>query len=679
MRSTMQDVPLTITTILRHAARVNGDRTVTTAMGEGRYRTITYRELGEQVGRLANALRGLGITGDQRVATFMWNNAEHLAAYLAAPSMGAVLHTLNIRLSPEQIAYIANEAEDQVIIADVSLTRPTRSGAAAAGHRAHRDRGRRRRPRTARRRPARPCCGTTRSLAGQSPEFDWPDIDETSAAAMCYTSGTTGNPKGVAYSHRSSYLHSTMVCSANGMGLGINDSALAIVPMFHANAWGMPYAALMAGADLVLPDRYMDAPSLIDLIETQRPTVSCAVPTIWNDVMHCLDKAPGRDISSLRLVTCGGSAVPLSMMQKFQKDFGVKIIQGWGMTETSPLATLAWPRTGVSEEEHWAQRITQGKVVCGVELRIVGEDGDPLPSDGKAVGEIEVRGPWITGSYYRGHDESKFDHGWLRTGDVGRVDPLGYVTLTDRAKDVIKSGGEWISSVELENHLIAHPAVLEAAVVAVPDERWQERPLAAVVLEDGAEATPQELREFLADKVVRWWLPERWTFIDAGAADQRRQVRQEDHPRAARRRRLRGDRGPRLAFGALVGGHDGSAAEADVVLQRGGDAVDLTLVGGAAQLPGELGALRQPGGAQRMALGDQAARRVDHPAAAVGGVAVVDQLGRLALTAQAERLVQQQLVGREAVVQLDDLEVRRARVRTGRKPVGRLARSCRSR
>jgi fatty-acyl-CoA synthase len=259
----------------------------------------------------------------------------------------------------------------------------------------------------------------------------------------------------------------------------------------------------------------MDAPSLIDLIETQRPTVSCAVPTIWNDVMHCLDKAPGRDISSLRLVTCGGSAVPLSMMQKFQKDFGVKIIQGWGMTETSPLATLAWPRTGVSEAEHWAQRITQGKVVCGVELRIVGEDGDPLPCDGKAVGEIEVRGPWITGSYYRGHDESKFDHGWLRTGDVGRVDSLGYVTLTDRAKDVIKSGGEWISSVELENHLIAHPAVLEAAVVAVPDERWQERPLAAVVLEEGAEATAQELREFLADKVVRWWLPERWTFVEA--------------------------------------------------------------------------------------------------------------------------------------------------------------------
>jgi fatty-acyl-CoA synthase len=513
MRSTMQDVPLSITTILRHACGPNGDRTVTTAMGEGRYRTITYRELGEQAARLANALRGLGITGDQRVGTFMWNNVEHLAAYLAAPCMGAVLHTLNIRLSPEQIAFIANEAEDQVIIANLSVA--------------------------AQLAPVLPLLETVQTviavgegdldaltasgkevlryedlLAEQSPDFDWPILDETSAAAMCYTSGTTGNPKGVVYSHRSSYLHSTMVCSGNGMGLNLNDSALAIVPMFHANAWGVPYAAMMAGANIVLPDRFMDAPSLIDLIQTQRPTVSAAVPTIWNDVIHCLAKSPGRDISSLRLVTCGGSAVPLSMMQTFERDFGVQIIQGWGMTETSPLATLARPPDGLSEDEHWAWRTTQGKVLCGVEVRIVDEEGHTLPHDGKAVGEIEVRGPWITGAYYGGHDQLKFDDGWLRTGDVGRVDQLGYVTLTDRAKDVIKSGGEWISSVELENHLIGHPAVLEAAVVAVPDERWQERPLAAVVLEEGAQATPQELREFLTDKVVRWWLPERWAFID---------------------------------------------------------------------------------------------------------------------------------------------------------------------
>jgi fatty-acyl-CoA synthase len=284
--------------------------------------------------------------------------------------------------------------------------------------------------------------------------------------------------------------------------------------MFHANAWGLPYAALMAGADLVLTDRFLDPKSVIDTIETQRPTVAGAVPTIWNDVMHCLESSPGHDISSLRLVSCGGSAVPVSLMRAFEEKFDVQIRQLWGMTETSPVATMAWPPPGVSEEEHWALRSTQGRPMCGVEVRIVDDAGEPLPNDGKAVGELEVRGPWITGSYYLNRDESKFDSGWLRTGDVGRIDPLSYVTLTDRAKDVIKSGGEWISSVELENHLIAHPAVLEAAVVGVPDERWQERPLAAVVLNEGAEATSAELREFLADKVVRWWLPERWTFID---------------------------------------------------------------------------------------------------------------------------------------------------------------------
>ena len=352
-------------------------------------------------------------------------------------------------------------------------------------------------------------------LALQSPDFDWPDIVETDAAAMCYTSGTTGNPKGVVYSHRSSYLHAMTTCSANTLGIGAEDSVLPIVPMFHANAWGLPYAALMAGADLILTDRFLDATSLIDVIETQRPTVAGAVPTIWNDVRHCLAASPGRDISSLRLVSCGGSAVPVSLMRAFEDEFDVEIRQLWGMTETSPVATMAWPPPGASDEEHWALRATQGRPMCGVEVRIVDDAGDPLPNDGKAVGELEVRGPWITGSYYQNRDESKFSNGWLRTGDVGRIDPLSYVTLTDRAKDVIKSGGEWISSVELENHLIAHPAVLEAAVVGVPDERWQERPLAAVVLNDGAEASPAELREFLSDKVVRWWLPERWTFVDA--------------------------------------------------------------------------------------------------------------------------------------------------------------------
>ncbi len=512
MDSTMQDFPLTISSIMRHACELHGDRTVSTATGDG-YRHTTVREVGEQAARLANALRRVGITGDQRVATFMWNNAEHLAAYLAVPSMGAVLHTLNIRLSAEQIAFIANEAEDQVVIADLSLT-----GVLA---------------------PVLPLLETVHTviavgdgdvdalsqsgktvlrydevLAAESPEFDWPEVDERSAAAMCYTSGTTGNPKGVVYSHRSSYLHAMMTNTVNAVGLGFTDKVLPIVPMFHANAWGMPYGALMAGAHIVMTDRFLDSKSLIDLIETQRPTVAAAVPTIWNDVLHRLETDPGHDISSLRLVTCGGSAVPTSMMKAFEKDHGVCIVQAWGMTETSPLATIARPLPDADGEQRWAQRSTQGRAVCGVEARIVDDDGNPLPHDGKAVGEVQVRGPWITGAYYHNRDGSTFGDGWLHTGDVGRIDPSGFVTLTDRAKDVIKSGGEWISSVELENHLMGHPAVSTAAVVAVPDERWQERPLAVVVVNDGADVCAKELREYLGDKVVRWWLPERWAFIE---------------------------------------------------------------------------------------------------------------------------------------------------------------------
>jgi fatty-acyl-CoA synthase len=513
MQSTMQDFPLTIAAILRYAAGVHGDRTVTTATGNGGYRHSTYADVAKRAARLANALRKLGISGDERVATFMWNNQEHLEAYVAVPSMGAVLHTLNIRLFPEQIEFVAYEAEDKVVIADLSLapvlapvlrTMETVHTVIAVGEG----------DASALSAPGKQLLRYHELIAAEDDEFDWPDIDERSAAAMCYTSGTTGHPKGVVYSHRSSYLQSMAACGGNGIALGFNDKALPIVPMFHANAWGLPYAALMAGADLILPNRFMDAASLVGLIETQRPTVAGAVPTIWNDVMNYLDDQPGHDISSLRLVACGGSAVPVTLMQTFERQHGVQIRQLWGMTETSPLATVAWPPPGTNEDRHWQLRATQGRPLCGVEARIVDDDGVPLPHDGAAVGELEVRGPWITGSYYRNTDESKFQSGWLRTGDVGRIDPQGYVTLTDRAKDVIKSGGEWISSVELENQLIGHKAVLEAAVVGVPDDRWQERPLAAVVLKDGVDVSAQELRDFLVDKVVRWWLPERWTFVD---------------------------------------------------------------------------------------------------------------------------------------------------------------------
>lgn len=513
MQSTMQDVPLTITGILRYATEVHGARTVTTLTDDG-YRSTSYRELGDQVARLANALRRLGITGDQRVATFMWNNTEHLAAYLAIPAMGAVLHTLNIRLFAEQIVYVANEAEDQIVLVDLSLA-GLLAPVLAQLHTVHTviavgdgDTG-----------PLEGAGKTvlryTELLAAEQPDFAWPQLDENSAAAMCYTSGTTGNPKGVVYSHRSAYLHTMAACTANGIGVGSDDCVLPVVPMFHANAWGLPYAALMAGADLALPGRHLDAASLVDVIETQRPTVTGAVPTIWNDVMHYLDREPGHDISSLRVVVCGGSAVPVSLMRTFEERHGVQVRQLWGMTETSPLATVAWPPPGTPADQHWVIRGSQGRPVCGVRARIVDDTGAELPRDGVAVGELEVRGPWITGSYYLDPDAAKFESGWLRTGDVGRIDAQGFVTLTDRAKDVIKSGGEWISSVELENVLIGHPDVIEAAVVGVPDDRWQERPLAVVVPRAGAAITAAELRTFLSDKVVRWWLPERWTFVEA--------------------------------------------------------------------------------------------------------------------------------------------------------------------
>lgn len=510
MQSTMQDFPLTITTIMRYGADAFGDVEVSTWTGDGSRRR-GYAEIGERAARLAGALRGLGVDGDQRVATFMWNNTEHLEAYLAVPSMGAVLHTLNLRLFPDQLVYIANHAEDYVVIVDGSLI-PLLAGVLpqlkTVRHVIVVGEG-----------DTSPLDGAGKELhsyedllAAAPPTFDWPEIDERSAAAMCYTSGTTGNPKGVVYSHRSAYLHSMAASTGNAIGLSASDRVLPVVPMFHANAWGLPYAAVMAGAALIMPDRFLQAEPLVRLIETERPTVAGAVPTIWADVLRHT-KEHGSDLSSLRLVPCGGSAVPEALMRGFD-EIGVRIVQAWGMTETSPVATVAHPPPGSSGEEAWQARISQGRVLAGLEMRIVGDGDVVLPNDGEAVGEVEIRGPWITGAYYKDEDPDKFHDGWLRTGDVGTLSPGGFLTLTDRAKDVIKSGGEWISSVELENHLMAHPDVLEAAVVGVPDDRWQERPLASVVVREGATVTPEQLREFLTGRVAKWQVPERWTFIE---------------------------------------------------------------------------------------------------------------------------------------------------------------------
>ncbi|GAA0266866.1 long-chain fatty acid--CoA ligase [Actinomadura nitritigenes] len=509
MWSTMQDFPLTITTIMRYGTQVCGSAEIATWTGDGARRR-TYAEVGERAARLAGALRALGVDGDQRVATFMWNNTEHLEAYLAVPSMGAVLHTLNLRLFPDQLVYIANHAEDYVVIVDGSLLpllAPVLSQMKTVRHVVVVGDG-----------DTAPLEGAGKQLhsyeellAAAPPEFDWPEIDERAAAAMCYTSGTTGNPKGVVYSHRSAYLHSLSVCTGNALGMSGADVVLPVVPMFHANAWGLPYAAMLAGASLVMPDRFLQAEPLVRLIEEERPTIAGAVPTIWSDVLR-YTREHGSDLSSLRLVPCGGSAVPEALMRGFD-EIGVRIVQAWGMTETSPVATMAHAPAGAEGERAWQARVSQGRVLAGLEIRVVGDGDVVLPNDGDAVGEVEIRGPWITGAYYRDEDPGRFHDGWLRTGDVGNLSPDGYMVLTDRAKDVIKSGGEWISSVELENHLMAHPDVIEAAVVGVPDDRWQERPLASVVVRDGASVTAARLREFLTDRVPRWQLPERWTFI----------------------------------------------------------------------------------------------------------------------------------------------------------------------
>jgi fatty-acyl-CoA synthase len=517
MRSTMMDVPLTVTAIMRHGTTAYGSSEVVTLTGAGTRRQ-SYAETGARAARLANALRALGVDADQRVATLMWNNSEHLEAYLAIPSMGAVLHTLNLRLDPQVIGYIADHAGDDVVIVDATLVPllvQVLPHAPAIRHVivTSADDETEFAPPAELLALGRPVHSYEELLAAQPAAFDWPEPDERSAAAMCYTSGTTGHPKGVVYSHRSMHLHSMAACMGGVFGLSDRDRVLPVVPMFHANAWGLPYAALLAGADLIMPDRFLQPAPLVKLIEAERPTVAGAVPTIWNGLLQHV-RTHGGDLSSLRLVPCGGSAVPHSLQEAYEKELGVRILQAWGMTETSPLGSVAYPPADATEEEAWRYRDSAGRLMCEVEHRLVGEGDVVLPCDGEAVGEIEVRGPWITGAYYRDDDPHKFHDGWLRTGDVGTIDPIGYVNLTDRAKDVIKSGGEWISSMELENLLMAHPEVTEAAVIGVADEKWGERPLAAVVVPDGSAVTASELRSFLADKVPRWQVPERWAFID---------------------------------------------------------------------------------------------------------------------------------------------------------------------
>ncbi|MFD9904690.1 long-chain fatty acid--CoA ligase [Streptomyces sp. NPDC059063] len=519
MLSTMQDVPLTVTRILNHGTTVHGSAQVITWTGDGAPQRRSFREIGARAAQLAHALReDLGVAEDERVATFMWNNAEHVEAYFAIPCMGAVLHTLNLRLPADQLVWIVGHAADRVILVNGSLLgllaplldrMPTVEHVVVSGpgDRSLLD-------------GVRAQVHEYEDLIADRPTgYDWPELDERRAAAMCYTSGTTGDPKGVVYSHRSIYLHSMQVNMAQSMGLTDADISLVVVPQFHVNAWGLPHATFMTGVGMLMPDRFLQPAPLAEMIEAERPTHAAAVPTIWQGLLAELNAKP-RDVSSLGHVTIGGAACPPSLMEAFDRH-GVRVCHAWGMTETSPLGTVAHPPAhAVGTDEEFAYRLTQGRFPAGVEARLVGPGGAHLPWDGESAGELEVRGPWIAGAYYGGaagdvlKPEDKFSaDGWLKTGDVGVISADGFLTLTDRAKDVIKSGGEWISSVELENALMSHPDVAEAAVVAVPDEKWGERPLATVVLKEDATADYTALRDFLATRVAKWQLPERWTRV----------------------------------------------------------------------------------------------------------------------------------------------------------------------
>jgi fatty-acyl-CoA synthase len=507
--STMQDAPLLVSGILRHGQQVYGDSRVLTIVGPGGESVeAPFGEVAARAEQLAKALARLGVGDGDRVGTFLWNNQTHLEAYLAIPAMGAVLHTLNLRLFPEQLAFVINHAEDQVIIVDdtlVPLLARVRDQLTTVKHIVVAGAG------------DASALGETipygELLAAEEPGYEWPNFDERQAAAMCYTSGTTGNPKGVVYSHRSTYLHTLAITSGSSLGINEADRVLSIVPMFHANAWGTPYGCFLTGADMIMPQQFLQAEPLVAIIERHRPTLSAGVPTIWSDLLRYA-QSHAVDLSSLRLITAGGAAVPRQLIERFQDELGIEMFQGWGMTETSPLCALAIPPRGTPPEEEMDWKAKTGRVVPGVEVRVVGEDGSILPSDGESVGEFEVRGPWIAGSYYKDPTPERFHDGWLRTGDIGSLDGRGFMQISDRTKDVIKSGGEWISSVELENEVMAHPGVVEAAVIAVPDERWSERPLVAVVLEPGATVTADDLLDFLGGRVSRWWLPERWVFIE---------------------------------------------------------------------------------------------------------------------------------------------------------------------
>lgn len=516
MKGLMQDGPLVLTHFFDRAEKLFPDKHVITATGAGGIERESYGEWAERTRRLGGVLDDLGISADGRVATFGWNSARHLELYFAAPCSGRVLHTLNIRLFPEQITYVVNHAEDEVIFVDRSLLGllwPLVDTFTTVRHIVVMDDGR----------------GDLPADTGGRLLHDYEDLlasaspvrfrvtDENRAASMCYTSGTTGHPKGVVYSHRSTWLHTMGAMTADSLGACERDIIMPVVPMFHANAWGLAHIGVASGASLVMPGPDLSPPALVNLIETERVTIAAGVPTIWMGVLAALD---GHDMSSLRSIPCGGSSVPRSLSEGYREKLGLPILQAWGMTETSPLASISRVKSTLADLPEDAQadlRASIGLVTLGVDFRIVDQtSGEEVPWDAATSGELQVAGPWVAREYYDDprSQESFTTDGWLRTGDVATVDGHGYMRIVDRTKDVVKSGGEWISSVELENEIMGHPAVAEAAVIGVKHPKWSERPLACVVVKPEATLTRKELLAYLDGRVAKWWLPDDVVFID---------------------------------------------------------------------------------------------------------------------------------------------------------------------